>query len=632
MRALAVLAALILGWSLGVPGAVMAQETERSQVADSAKWDLTDLYPSDAAWKEATREFATGLPAIQACSGTLGQSAQRLLGGLTLLDRSNKEFARLFTYANLRLDEDMRAPAALALKQEVDRLGAEFAEKTAFFEPEILAIDPAVVRKFLDGEKRLGAFGHYLDDLLRRQAHTLTAAEERIIAAGDLMSGAPADIRDAFLHTDFPFPEVIGAEGGKQTLDPSTFSRLMQLPDREERRKAFSTYMVRLGEYRHTFGALLNAQYRGDLFTMKVRKYDSCLEASLDGDHIPVRVYTALVENVNRNLGTFHRYLKLRQRILGVRELHSYDLSAPLSAGAARRYSFAEARKLVLAALEPLGADYVAVAERAFADRWIDALPTAGKRPGGYANGWAYDVHPYIMFNFGGEYDDVSGIAHELGHAVQSQMANARQPFATAACPRFVTEVASTFNEALLVDHLLKHTSDDDLRLTMLANCLDGFALKIFRATLISEFELRAHQMVENGEPLNGDNLSDLYLAIVRKYYGHDQHVCVVDDETRWGWTTIPQLYSGFYAYQYATAFTASAALAERVLQGNEAARTKYLGFLSAGGSDYAIALLQQAGTDMTSADPFQWSMAGMNRLLDEMERILGKQKQALPR
>jgi oligoendopeptidase F len=226
----------------------------------------------------------------------------------------------------------------------------------------------------------------------------------------------------------------------------------------------------------------------------------------------------------------------------------------------------------------------------------------------------------------------VSGIAHELGHAVQSQLANARQPFATAACPRFVTEVAATFDEALLVDHLLKHTSDDDLRLTMLANCLDGFALKIFRATLISEFELRAHQMVEKGEALNGDNLSDLYLAIVRKYYGHDQHVCVVDDESRSGWTTIPQLYSGFYAYQYATAFTASAALAERVLQGNEAARKKYLSFLSAGGSDYAIALLQQAGADMTSADPFQWSMAGMNRRLDEMERILGKQKQALPR
>ena len=279
----------------------------------------------------------------------------------------------------------MRAPAALALKQEVDRLGAEFGEKAAFFEPEILAIGSAVVREFLDGEKGLGAFGHYLDDLLRRQAHTLTAAEERIIAAGDLMSGAPADIRDAFLHTDFQFPEVTDAEGGKQTIDPSTFSRLLRSPDREERRRAFSTYMGRLGEYSHTFGALLNAQFSGDLFTMKVRKYDSCLEASLDGDHIPVRVYTALVENVNRNLGTFHRYLRLRQRILGVSELHPYDLSAPLSTGAARRYSFEEARKLVLAALDPLGADYVAVAERAFADRWIDALPNAGTRPGGSA-------------------------------------------------------------------------------------------------------------------------------------------------------------------------------------------------------------------------------------------------------
>jgi len=385
--------------------------------------------------------------------------------------------------------------------------------------------------------------------------------------------------------------------------------------------------MAKLNDFRRTFGALLNAQITKDLFRMKARKYASCLESSLDGDNIPAPVFHSLVAGVNANLGTLHRYLRLRQRILGLDQLHYYDLSAPLVAAAARTYTFEEARDHLLAALQPLGDEYLAVVKKAFAGRWIDVYPTEGKRSGGYSNGWAYDVHPYIMINYNGTFDDMSGLAHELGHAMQSYLSNARQPFATAVGPRFVVEVASTFNEALLLDAMLKRTGDDEVRLSMLGNYLDGFAITIFRATLVSEFELRIHEMAEKGEPLTGDTLNRLYAEITRKYYGHDQGICVVDDGIQSEWAVIPQLYSDFYAYQYATAFTASAALSELVVNGDKAATRKYLDFLSAGGSDYAMALLKKADVDMTASEPFSLCMAKMNRVMDEMEKILSRKK-----
>jgi oligoendopeptidase F len=607
------------------PISMPAQERDRSQIPAQYQWDLTAIYPSASAWQEARQKFSGELPAIGKYEGTLAMSADRLSACLDLLDRLNRQFTRLFTYANLNLDQDMRLPSSQALKQELDQLGAAFAEQTAFIDPEILAIDPARLQSFLYGAGKLETYRHYLHDLLRRQAHTGNMDEKKIIAAAGLIADAPANIRDALVNMDFPYPEVTGSDGKMVKLDPSGFARQRRSANREDRKKAYSTYMGKLNEFSATFGALLNAQITKDIFYMKAGKYGSCLESSLDEDNIPVQVFHSLVENVNRNLPTFHRYLKLRQRILGVDRLHYYDLSAPLAVAADRQFTFAEAREHILAACRPLGNNYVSVARKAFADRWIDAYPTAGKRPGGYANGWAYDVHPYILFNFGGGYDDMSGLAHELGHALQSYLSNRNQPFATAQCPRFVTEVASTLNEALLADSLLKQTRDDDVRLSMLCNYLDGFAIKIFRATQISEFEFRAHEMAEKGEPLTGDALNRLYLEIARKYYGHDQNVCIVDDAIQSDWTTIPQLYYDFYAYQYATAYSASTALSELVLNGGKAVQKKYLDFLSSGGSDYSIPLLKKAGVDMTAPEPFDLCMAKMNRALDEMEKILDK-------
>jgi oligoendopeptidase F len=627
MRSFVVFTLALLCLALLTPVSLTAQERDHSEIPDRYKWDLTDLYPSDSAWKEAKQRFIYELPAIQKYQGTLKMSADRLSGCLDLVGHLNKEFARLFTYVNLSLDQDMRVQSYLALKQEIDQLGATFGEKSAFIEPEILAIDSAILQSFLTSDRRLDPYGNYLDDLLRRKAHTGTGREERIIANAELISAAPSNIRDVFLNADFPYPEVTLSDGRDVKLDPSEYSLQRKSSIRENRSKALAAFMGRLNDYSRTFGTLLNAQIMKDLFYMKVRKYNSCLESSLDGDNIPVQVYSSLVENVNRNLGTLHRYLKLRRRVLGLNELHYYDLSAPLAADAARQYTFEEAQAHVLAAFKPLGNDYVAVVKKAFADRWIDVYPTEGKRSGGYSNGWAYDVHPYVLLNYNGKFDDMSGVAHELGHAVQSYLSNTHQPFATATCPRFVVEVASSFNEALLVDYMLKQSRDDDVRLSMLSNYLDGFATKIFRATLISEFELRIHEMAEKGEQLTGVTLNSLYAEIARKYYGHDKNVCIVDDDIKADWMQIPQLYSEFYAYQYATAYTASTALSELVLSGDSAMQGKYLDFLFSGGSDYSIALLKKAGVDMATSKPFELSMKKMNHVMDEMERMLDKKK-----
>jgi oligoendopeptidase F len=358
---------------------------------------------------------------------------------------------------------------------------------------------------------------------------------------------------------------------------------------------------------------------------MKVRKYGSSLESAVDANNIPVQVYHSLVDNVNANLSTFHRYLKLRKRILGVDTLHYYDLYAPLLRGVDLRYSVDESKQNVLASLSPLGEEYLAVTKRAFSDRWIDVFPADGKQSGAYSNGSAYDVHPYMLLNFNGKYDDMSTLAHELGHTMQSYFSNKTQPYPTADYPIFVAEVASTFNEALLIDHMLKTIQNDTVRLSLLGKYLEGIKGTVFRQTQFAEFELRIHDLAEHGTALTGDKLNEVYMEITKKYYGHDKGICIVDDEVQSEWSYIPHFYYNFYVYQYATAFTASCALSEQVFAGDKAETKRYLEFLSAGGSDYPINLLKKAGVDMTTSEPFELTMKKMNRVMDEMEKILDR-------
>jgi oligoendopeptidase F len=371
----------------------------------------------------------------------------------------------------------------------------------------------------------------------------------------------------------------------------------------------------------------MNGEVQKVWFFAKARKYPSSLAAQLDGPNIPVSVYTRLVDGVNRNLPAFHRYLKLRAKMMKLDQLHYYDLYAPLVASADVKYSPEEAQKLVLDAVAPLGRDYQATIQRAFDDRWIDLFPNDGKRSGAYSNGGAYDVHPYMLINYNGQYNDVSTLAHELGHTMQSYFSNRTQPYPLANYPTFVAEVASTFNESLLIDHMLKTIKDDDTRLSLLGNYLENIKGTVFRQTQFAEFELRMHEMAQKGQPLTGDALARLYLEITKKYYGHDKGISIVDDYVAHEWSYIPHFYRDFYVFQYATSFTASEALAQKVKTGDPEATKRYLAFLSAGGSKYPIDLLKEAGVDMTTDEPLDLTLKEMNRVMDEMEKLLAKKK-----
>jgi oligoendopeptidase F len=606
---------------------LLAQQKERKSVPDQYKWDLSKIYPSDPTWRAAKEKLVAELPAVRAFKGTLGSSGRKLADALELTTRLSKEFTRIYVYASMTSDEDTRVSTYQGMQQEMAQVGATFGAETSFIEPEILKIDRATIDKFITEEPRLGVYRFYLDDILRRRAHTLTDDEERLLASSTVVSSAPSDIYGILSNADFPYPSVTLADGKSVKLDSSAFGLYRAVPNRADREKVMSAFFGSLGGFRGTFGSTMNGQVQSDVFYAKARKYNSALEAALDGANIPTSVYSRLVDGVNRNLPTFHRYLNLRKRMMGVPSLHYYDLYAPLVSSVDLTYTVEEAQKHVLAALVPLGAEYAAAATRAFAERWIDMYPTPGKRSGAYSNGGAYDVHPYMLLNYNGKYADVSTLGHELGHAMQSYFSNKTQPYPLANYPIFVAEVASTFNEALLNDYMLKTITDDAVKLSLLGNYLEGIKGTVFRQTQFAEFELRTHEMAEKGEPLTGDALSKLYADITKKYYGHDAGVCIVDDYIQHEWAFIPHFYRNFYVFQYATSFTASAALSEKVLAGDSAATKKYLTFLSSGGSKYPIDLLKEAGVDMTTDEPLELTMKKMNRVMDEMEKILARKK-----
>jgi oligoendopeptidase F len=621
MRMLRVAVAVVIVALASTAG--FAQSKERADIPEPAKWRLTDLYPSDEAWRAAKDKLVAHIAEVQKYKGTLGQSPQQLAAGLILLSDLNKEFSRVYVYAGLIADQDTRVTKYRAMKQEMDQLGSSFGADTAFVEPEILKIDRATIDAYIAKEPKLAPYTFYLHDLLRRQAHTLSEPEEKIIADAGLMSSAPSDVYGVFTNADFPFPTITLADGTTRKLDLATFSVSRSLPNREDRKKVFDAFFGAMGDYRGTIGTALNAEVQKDLFYMRARKYPTTLDAALEPDAIPTSVYTNLIDGVNANLPTFHRYLNLRKRMMGINDLHYYDLYAPLVANTKLEYSLDDAKKNILGAVAPLGTGYTSVIERAFNDRWIDLYPNAGKRAGAYSNGGAYDVHPYMLINYNGRYDDMSTVAHELGHTMQSYFSNKNQPYAAASYPRFVAEVASTFNEALLNDYMLKQIKDPATRLSLLGNYLEGMKGTVFRQTQFAEFELRIHQAAEKGQPLTGDTFDAMYLDIAKRYYGDGKGVCKVDDVVKHEWAYIPHFYLDYYVYQYATSATASAALSEKVMSGDANATKRYLSFLSAGGSKYPIDLLKDAGVDMTTSEPLDLTMKKMNRVMDEMEAIL---------
>jgi oligoendopeptidase F len=442
-----------------------------------------------------------------------------------------------------------------------------------------------------------------------------------------LLAGTAQNIYSILSNADMPRPTVNLSDGREVTLDASGYAANRFSPVREDRIKVFNAFFSSLDGFRRTFGTQLNGEVQKNIFYKNVRNYSSCLESSLDRNNVPVSVYHKLIENVNKNLPVLHRYLKLRQRMLGLDTLHYYDMYPSLVKQVTLNYTYDEATVLVKKALQILGKEYTTILDRAFKERWVDVYPSTGKRFGAYSAGDMYDVHPYILLNYNDKYDDMSTLAHELGHSLHSYFSNKNQPFISADYPIFLAEVASTVNEALLIDYVLKEIKDPEKRLSILGSYLENYRTTLFRQTQFAEYELKIHEAGERGEALTGDKFTEIYLDILKRYYGHDQGVSVIDDLFGIEWAFIPHFYYNFYVFQYSTSFMASQALAEKLLSGKDDMVQKYLAFLSSGGSDYAIPTLKTVGIDMTSDEPFTIAITRMNKIMDEMEKILAGMK-----
>jgi oligoendopeptidase F len=601
------------------------KERERAHIPDQYKWDLTDICPSDEAWVEAKRKLTADLTGISAFCSRLAESPEQLHRCFHLLDSLRKECMRLACYASMKSDLDTRDAKYLAMDQEMGQLGSDLASLSSYIEPEILKIGADTIDRFIKQEPKLAIYRHIFDDILRKKDHTGTEGEERIIAEANLMADSPVSINNVFANADFPFPEIKLGDGNTVRLDPAAFSLHRRSPLREDRKNVIAAYLGKMNEFRRTFGAQLAAEVRKNIFFTRARSYRSCLERALDAYNIPLAVYESLIKGAHDHLATLHRYLLLRRKLLGLKELHYYDLYAPIVKSLDLNYTYDEAIELVLASLLPLGKEYQKVARRALSNRWIDVYHNDGKRSGAYSNGSVYDTHPYMLLNYNGKYDDVSTLTHELGHSMHSHFANRAQPFALSHYSIFVAEVASTFNEALLLDYMLGVETKDEVRLSLLGNYLDNARATVFRQVQFAEFELKIHKVAENGTALTGDLLNSLYTEIANEYYGHDKGICVVDEEIKSEWTYIPHFYYNFYVYQYATSFTASAAISERVLAGEDEAITGYLELLASGGSDYPIEQLKKTGVDMATSQALDATITRMNRIMDEMETIAAR-------
>jgi oligoendopeptidase F len=598
----------------------------RSEIPEKYTWNLSDLYESDQAWREHKDDLVGQFEQVTAFQGKLSNSAEDLYAFLEYQSSLSREGARLFNYAGLKSDEDTRISEYRSMRQELMQAYNTYSSMAAFAEPEILAMDWSRIEEFMAEKPGLEVYRMYLSNLFRMKMHTLSAPEEKILAQAGLMAGNSASVYQTFTDAEMPYPSVTLSDGKEVRLDKAAYSMYRALENRDDREKVFHAFWGTYADFNGTFGEMLYGNVKRDVFYARARNYGSSLESALDYNKIPVEVYYSLIENVNNNLETFHRYLRIKKRMLGVDTLKYSDIYATAIEGVDLKYTYEEARGILLEVVQSLGEEYVSVVRKALDERWIDVYPSTGKTSGAYSSGNAYDVHPYILLNYNGLYEDLSTLAHEMGHTMHSYFSNANQPFPLADYSIFVAEVASTFNEAMLMNNMMDRIKDDRTRLSLLMTYLDGFKGSIVRQTQFAEFELKIHETVEKGTPLTGELLREIYGEILKKYYGHDQGICLIDDDVTMEWAYIPHFYNNFYVYQYATSYTASLALAEGVLNREEGARERYLEFLSAGGSRYPIDVLKTAGVDMTTALPFEKTMEAINRIMDQIEGILDNQ------
>jgi len=602
--------------------ATVACAAHAEAVAD--RWNLEDLYPTRAAWDADASRLQQQMTDLQSCKGQLGRSAARFKSCFALREDARKRYYRLAVYASESYNQDTSVDAGLELNQRADVLGAKFGEATSFFRPELIALGKKRVDALLAQDKSLAIYRHELDDTLRVAPHTLDAAGEAIVAQFGSTADTPQSTYTLLSTADMPWPEVKLSDGSTLRLDQQGYEKGRTSQNRADRKLVMDAFFGQFQKFEHSFGATLYGQLKYDAVGAKVRRYPDTISRALDDSAIPVAVYDTLIREANAHLPTLHRYFRLRAKLLGVTDLHYYDVYAPVVKDD-RRFPLDEAKRLTLEAVAPLGPDYVAAMKKGFDNRWMDAYPRPHKLSGAHQAGVAYDVHPYVLLNYNDDYESVTTIAHEWGHALHTVEANGSQPFTTADYPIFVAEIASTFNEALLLKHVLEIAKDDDERLFFLDSALEQLRGTFFRQAMFAEFERTVHAKVDQGETLSGAALTKIYGEILRRYHGEAQGVIKIDDVDTVEWAYIPHFYTSFYVYQYATSIAASSLFADGVLAGEPGARERYLGMLRAGGSDYPYELVKKAGVDLATAAPYNSIAARMDRIMDAIEAILAK-------
>jgi oligoendopeptidase F len=588
------------------------------------RWNLADLYPTPDAWSDDARKVEAQLSELSACAGHLGDSARRLKECFDLQSDILKRFYRLTVYSSELQAEDTGKPESLALRQRAQVLGSKLSEATAFVNPEILAVGAAKIHGYERQEPGLAIYRQSFDDILRAAPHTLDSAGEAIVASFQLAARQSSAMYGIFSNADMPWPTVTLSDGTVVRLDQAAFAKYRESPNREDRKKVMDAFFGKWKEFERTLGVIYYGNLKEDAVYTKVRKHPDSLTRALDRNRVPRAVYDALVKSTHENLPTLHRYFKLRAKMLGVQEMRYYDIYPPLVSGG-RAYPIDEGVKMMLEAVKPLGTDYAAAMQKGVESRWMDVYPRPRKQSGAHMAGSAYDVHPYLLLNYNDSYGSVSTLAHEWGHAMHSYLSSRHQPFPSAGYAIFVAEIASTLNQALLLDYAMKTATSDDERLLYLGSELEQLRGAFFRQALFSEFEQRVHGMVDAGEAVTGEQLSKIYGEIARRYHGEAQGVVKIDDLYTVEWAYIPHFYNSFYVYQYATSIAASSLFAEAILQGKPGARERYLKLLSSGGADYPYELVKTAGVDLATPEPYAAVATRMNRIMDDIEAIIAR-------
>lgn len=596
---------------------------------EADRWNLKDLYATSADWDKDAAKLDAQLKEFATCKGQIGGSAKRFKTCMDLYQDLQKRLARLANYASFLHDQNTGDSAGLDINQRAEILMSKVDDASSFLRPEVLHIGDKKIQGFLKQDRSLSIYAHPMDDILRTASHTLDDKGESIVATFGMIANTAQAVHGTLSNADTQWPKI-SVDGKEVTLDQSAYTKYRTSSDRAVRKQVFDQYWATWKSYEQTYGVTFYEMLKKDAVYAKIRNYPDSLAQALDANKLPRGVYDMLIEQTHANLPTLHRYFKLRSKLMGIPDLHYYDIYPPMIAEQnkeALKFPIDKSVELMLAAVKPLGDDYVKALTKATTERWMDVYPRAKKRSGAYMQGTSYDVHPYLLLNHNDDFESASTLAHEWGHGMHSYLANKTQPFITSDYPIFTAEIASTTNQVLLQDHMLKIAKTDAERLAYLGSELEGIRGTFFRQAMFADFERTVHAKVDQGESLTGEALTKIYGDILKTYHGDQENILKIDDQYAIEWAAIPHFYNRFYVFQYATSIAAGTMFADEILKGKPSARDNYLNILKAGGSQYPYELVKAAGVDLATPTPYKAIVARMNSIMDQIEAIVAKGK-----